>query len=414
MESLKFLMVSTHYPPAHLGGDAKFVEYLSAELVRTGHEVHVLHSPAAYMLQRRVLPALTGVSKGGVFRHVYNPRAGRIDPIVTLMMDYGTSARTAFRELVSELRPDIVHWHNTKGFIGRPVSTPASISMYTAHDFYAVCPRSSLLRPGFRPCASPILCQTCLLGWRKPPQLWRGPKRRVVRFPEDMKVISPSIFLARRLAEDGIRVDHVLRNFVPRTTIAPAEFGDPTRITYLGILERQKGLLTLLDAFHRSRDLQQFRLSIYGEGSIKTSLKRRIGALGLANRATVHGYVPLEELTAVMRETAAIIVPSESYENAPLAALEALSMGMPVIGSDMGGLPEILHPDTGSILFRAGDAEQLSRGIAALWDEKGTLSKRRQMARAAHAAKFSPEVHIPAYMDILRQTAALTPLSTAC
>lgn len=404
METLRVLMVSTHYPPAHLGGDAKLVEYVSNELVRRGHEVHVLHSPAAYVLQRKTLPPLDSISKGGVFRHVYYPRTGRIDPILALLMGRGASSHKEFRDLVSKLRPDVVHWHNTKGFIGQPISTPTSISMYTAHDFYAVCPRSSLLKPGLRICEKPYFCQLCLLHWRKPPQLWRIWNNRVVRFPKEMKVISPSEFLARRLAEDGIRVDHVLRNFVPRMTLPTAELGEPTRIVFLGVLERQKGLFTLLDAFHHCRNLQEFRLSIFGEGSIKALLKKRIEALGLETRVAIHGYVPLDELTAVLRETAAIIVPSESYENAPLVALEALSMGIPVIGSNLGGLPEILQPGSGCVLFPAGIAEQLSQEIVTLWNNREDLPKTRRMARATYEARFSPDIHIREYMSILRQT----------
>lgn len=402
MESLKFLMVSTHYPPAHLGGDARFVEYLSDELVRRGHEVHVLHSPAAYAVQRKTMPVLDRVTPGGVSRHTYIGGFKRMDPLFSLVLGRGLGSNSDFGEIARKLKPDVTHWHNTKGFIGRPVASDSGESLYTAHDFYAVCPRSNLLRPGGRLCERPLLCQTCLLRWRKPPQLWRVLWMRVVRPPEGFTVLSPSEFVAGRLRREGIRVDHVLRNFVPDRGTIPSRGSEANRIVFLGVLESFKGPMTLLEAFGRCKDEQGFELSFFGEGSLKEPLKNRVRALSLEDRVHVRGFVPLDDLREHLEETAAIIVPSESYENAPLVALEALSMGIPVIGSSIGGLPEILQPDSGSTLFTPGDAGLLSREMVALWNERGALAERRRKARAAYEKGLSPDAHLREYLEIVR------------
>jgi glycosyltransferase involved in cell wall biosynthesis len=401
MESLKFLMVSTHYPPAHLGGDARFVEYLSNELVRAGHEVHVLHSPYAFSLQRGFMPDLDEVTPGGVHRHVHLSSFRRVDPVLGLALGRGPGSVRRFRELVARLKPEVIHWHNTKGFIGRPVASPSGLSLYTAHDFYAVCPRSSLLRPGQKLCQDPFLCQSCLLRWRKPPQLWRVLNMRAMRPPEGFTVISPSEFMARRLSRDGIRSGHILRNFAPDRGVISSGSGG-SRVVYIGILERFKGLMTLLEAFDRSRDAQGFELSVFGEGSLRAALEGRTRSLGLEGRVRIHGHVHLDEVKDTLRETAAVIVPSESYENAPLAALEALSMGIPVIGSDIGGLPEIVRPENGSSLFPPGDAVRLAEEIVGLWNSRGSLGERSKKARAAYEASYSPEAHLRSYMGILR------------
>lgn len=401
MESLKFLMVSTHYPPAHLGGDATFVEYLSNELVRAGHEVHVLHSPCAFAAQRGFMPGLDTTTDGGVHRHTHLPSVGRVDPVLGLVLGRGSGSFHRLRDLAGSLKPDVVHWHNTKGFIGRPVALPRSLSVYTAHDYYAICPRSSLLRPGQRLCQKPFLCQSCLLRWRKPPQLWRALWGRAMRLPDELTVISPSEYMAKRLSEDGVRVDHILRNFAPDR--GQVRLGDsPRRVVYIGILERFKGLMTLLDAFNRSRDSQGFDLSVYGEGSLRAALENRVKSSGIEGRARIHGHVPLDEIKGALGDAAAIIVPSESYENAPLAALEALSMGIPVIGSRIGGLPEILGPDSGSVLVPPGDSASLARELVALWDSRGDLLNRSRKARTAYESSYSPKAHIAGYMRILK------------
>ena len=57
MESLRFVMTTSFYPPYHLGGDAVHVYYLANELAKIGHEVHVIHSIDAYNLKRSTSPS---------------------------------------------------------------------------------------------------------------------------------------------------------------------------------------------------------------------------------------------------------------------------------------------------------------------------------------------------------------------
>jgi glycosyltransferase involved in cell wall biosynthesis len=401
MESLKFLMVSTHYPPAHMGGDAIFVEYLSNELVRAGHEVHVFHDPHVYALMRGHLPNLDRVTPGGVHRATYKSAFGQTDPVLSLMFGRGPRSVRQFREIVDRLKPEVIHWHNTKGFIGRPVAIHDALSLYTAHDYYAVCPRSNLLRPGMKTCEHPFLCQSCLLRWGKPPQLWRACGNRVLKLPEEVVVISPSEFLAKRLAREGLKVDYVLRSLAPdRGVISPRR--GASRLVYLGTLEGTKGLMTLLEAFNISKDCQGFDLSIFGEGPQRTELESRMKTLGLEERVKLHGFVSLDKIKDTLSDAAASIVPAESYENAPLSAIEALSMGLPVIGTAIGGMPEILGSESGSVLIPPASPTRLADEIVNLWNNRGTLSERQAKARAVYDSFYSPEAHLKAYLGIVR------------
>ena len=192
------------------------VQYLSEELVRQGHAVHVIHNPAVYELVRRrsSLNSASTVSSPSPFVHAAT-KNDRLNVLAALTIDRSAGARAEVLELAQRLKPDVVHWHNTKGYIGRPFIFHDALSLYTAHDYYAVCPRSNLLRPDMSFCERPKLCQTCLMRWKKPPQIWRIGSRRVIRFPEQMGVICPSDFMSRRLRRDGIVARHLLMNFVP-------------------------------------------------------------------------------------------------------------------------------------------------------------------------------------------------------
>jgi len=402
METLKFLMVSSHFPPHNLGGDAVLVEYLSKELIHRGHEVDILYTPAAYELMRKKKHEQTSMGKGDPVVHQYYTWLKRFGPLFSLSLGLSGGATGELLRLVHQIKPDIVHWHNTKGFICRPIAVPRALSLYTAHDYYSICPRSNLLRPSGKPCESPLLCQSCLLRWGKPPQIWRINGKRAIKPPADFTVLSPSDFMANRLRREGIGVNRVIRNFVPDMALPRShedtETAERDSIIYLGMLEPHKGPQTLLEAFAECWDRQGFRLLVIGEGSLKTRLKRRAEELRILDRVRIPGFLSREQIRHEFRHAVTQVVPSEWYENSPLTALEALSFSIPLIGSDIGGLPEILDQKMGSLMFRAGNVHDLSDKIVSIWEDRHNLAKRRKMARQQYEERFRPEIHVSEYL----------------
>lgn len=405
METLRFLMVTSHFPPSHLGGDAMYVKYLAEELVSIGHEVDVFYNPGAYRLVRKRKPPCESETTQEAIRvHPYLSGFQRTEPLISLTLGRWNRAEKTLRELARAVNPDVVHWHNTKGFVANPVKIGSEISLYTAHDYYSICPRSNLVRPDMTICEHPRYCQLCLLKWKKPPQLWRMMGLRVLNLPTNTIVISPSNFVAERLQKDGVRVGHVLRNFV-LDPVKDSE-SEPVRkrdlVMYLGMLERHKGPQRLLDAFIESMAYQGFTLSIVGDGPLKGLLESLVQKARAQDKVTVHGFLPRAQVLKLMKEASALIVPSEWHENAPLVALEAFACGTPVLGSNLGGLPEILTEDSGSRTFRGRDTNDLARAITQLWTERGNLRELGKKARRTYDENYSPEVHVSTYLDILR------------
>ena len=403
METIRFLLVSTHFPPHHLGGDAVFVQYLSEELARRGHEVHVFHNPAVYKLLRKGERNKDAEdSAPGVVKHPLSAPGGRYEPALALSFGWWGRAKTELDDLAKTLKPDVVHWHNTRGFIGRPYSFPSSVSLFTVHDYTPVCPRSDLLRPGMRLCEEARLCALCCIRWRKPPHLWRLGRRRVVHPDPGVKVIAPSEFLANRIRREGVAVHQVLRNFVPDHGHDPNQkSAEANTLLYLGLLERHKGVHVLVDAFCRSSDEHGFRLLIVGDGNLREELRMMVRRAGMDERVAITGHLRREEVEGLRKKVAAQIVPSTWYENAPLTVLEAFSFGIPVIASDIGGLGEIAVQEAGSETFRSGDNLELSERIIELWSHKESLRERSRKAREAYVKRFSPDVHIASYVRII-------------
>ena len=403
METLRFLMISTHYPPLHLGGDAVFVSYLSDELVRLGHEVHVVSNPGVYRaLRGSRKEAMKIENPSGVSLHDYDPRLARTSTVLSLSLNLSRKALREVDRLTKDIHPDVVHWHNTKGFIGRPFVTSGALSLCTAHDYFMVCPRSNLTRPDQSFCKKPKDCLLCTLRWKSPPQLWRAGGKRVIHLSSDIRILCPSQFLCRRLEEDGIKPYSVLRNFVPRPANGQAanHYGDS--LVYLGILEQHKGPETLLEAFAKSKGQHGFKLKLIGEGSLKSHLGARAKELGVEDRVEIPGFLPRSEVESILSEAASLVVPSEWPENCPLSVLEALSLGVPVLGSDQGGLPEIISI-ANQRLFKSGNRDDLAGSLKDIWADRKGLEALREKARIAYESNFSPEVHMSGYFRIINE-----------
>lgn len=401
METLKFLMVTSHYPPRHLGGDAVFVKYLASELVRHGHEVDVLMAPGTYALLGRPDKEVdkTGVSGGST--HEFTTALPKVSALNALVTGSQSRASRKVLETAKSLRADVVHWHNTKGFIGRPFEVNGTRTLYTAHDYYTICPRSNLIRPNLSVCGGPYNCLSCHLRWQKPPPLWRMGRGRVVTLDRGVDVISPSTSLARRLSEAGLKVSAVIRNFVPRPLVraTPGRVRDHT-VLYVGMLEQHKGVMTLIKGFAEARTRHNFRLRIIGDGSMKGTLTRLIANLGLGDRIQLAGFVSRDYLDGIRARSAFQIIPSEWPENSPLTAIEALSFGLPIIVSDQGGLPEIWS-DEGRFEFKGSDRQALGDCLARAWESIEDLEHLSTKARDRYERLFTPEKHLKDYFSLI-------------
>jgi glycosyltransferase involved in cell wall biosynthesis len=402
MESLKILMVSTYYPPNHVGGDAVMAEYLSTELARRGHEVEVFCSPRIREVVHKREPAKSRSSNDLVKVHEYAALLKRGEPALSYCLGLWGRARNRLQEISAALKPDVVHWHNTKAFIARPTRLGTERTVYTAHDYFAVCPKTHLIRHDGELCDRPRQCQLCLLRSRKYPQIWRAGSRRVFSFPENSIIICPSEFMAKRLQADGVHNTHVIRNFAPDRGIFAGDRTIPKdTLTYVGIMEKHKGPHRLLEAFAASKTQQGFNLALVGEGSLRGTLLEQRRAQGIVDRVSIPGFVEQTELDSILRRSAAVVVPSEWYENCPLVVLEAYSRSIPVVASSIGGLPEIVGDESGSILFEAGNEEMMARALTKLWDERERLGEMGIRARRAFENLYGADKYISRYLEAM-------------
>lgn len=350
---LKFVMVSTFYPPYHLGGDAMHVYYLSNELARLGHEVHVIYSIDAYYLNKTSPPSGAFANNKGVFLHPLKSNFGRLAPLVCGFL--GTSYPLANQALglIEKIKPDVIHYHNIAGFGPSILKALASKNLYTAHDYWLICPRNNLLTPNKTICIDRQNCFSCCLQLKRPPQMWRYTGILDKMLQNIDVIIAPSDYMRNTLVGAGIsRPVITIPNFVPKPASLVKSAYDFPYFLFVGLLEEHKGILGLVKTFCQIKDRITANLLIVGSGSLEFKIQELIIKSNCQNRIKILGKVNnYDTLTNLYSNAVALIIPSIGSENAPLVALEALACGTPIITSDLGGLPEISSLIDNSLVF---------------------------------------------------------------
>lgn len=128
---------------------------------------------------------------------------------------------------------------------------------------------------------------------------------------------------------------------------------------YLGRLSYEKGIGTLIDVFVRNQNL---KLKIAGTGPAGEDLKRKVEQLGV-NNIEFLGFVSGEKLYRTISQARYTMVPSEWYENNPLSIIESLALGTPIIGSCIGGIPELIEDGKNGFLHESKNNTSLNEAL---------------------------------------------------
>jgi glycosyltransferase involved in cell wall biosynthesis len=192
--------------------------------------------------------------------------------------------------------------------------------------------------------------------------------------------IAPSLFLLNKHHEfgfDPVRFVHIPNPAGMEVSSLSDQPGG--YLLYFGRLSREKGVRTLITAFQNLRT-PGIPLYIAGDGPERKDVEQ-IASQRKNNEIKFMGYLTTEPLRKAIDSARAIILPSEWYENAPMAILESFSRGKPVIGANIGGIPELIDDGVNGYLFEPGNAIDLRNKLElflALPDDHV-----REMGRAA-------------------------------
>lgn len=311
---------------------------------------------------------------------------------------HNSESTKKLKELIEREKPDIAHIHN----VGRRISYSIIDVLkkynipivHTLHDYKPVCSVNNFFR-------NDSICKRCLrhqyfytffyrcrgnslsaslMDAAERYYLWfRGTYRKI-----DL-LLAPSQFLKRMMENAAVGKKNI--KYLPNFVDLPKKNHDKVEedfILYSGRVDVGKGVETLIRAVSGTG----IHLKIAGDGKLLAKLKEE----KLPNVEFL-GYQNKESLQKLLQNSKFIIAPSEWYENAPMAILEAMSFSKPVIGSNIGGIPELIDDKESGFLFNPGDAGDLREKILELYHDKKLIEKMGQESCKIVREKFSKEKH---------------------
>ena len=310
----------------------------------------------------------------------------------SLRVIYSGEARRKIRRVLEDFQPDVCHLNNFKYQL-----TPAILLeirswqretghsckiLYTAHDYQLVCPNHLCYAPGREaPCEKCLggnylhcVQGRCIHGSRLRSVLgaaegffWRA----MGTYRQIDAVICCSRFVKDRLDRNPALVGKtlVLHNFAEPVPDVAQEKGDT--VLYFGRYEPEKGVQDLLQA---AKALPEISFRFAGSGSLKKAMA------GISNVEDL-GYLSGAALHSQIRQARFTVCPSRWQENCPMAVLESLSLGTPVLGADIGGTPELIRPGVTGDLFESGNVADLTEKLSALWHDRQRLETMAENCR---------------------------------
>jgi glycogen(starch) synthase len=213
--------------------------------------------------------------------------------------------------------------------------------------------------------------------------------------------------IGQRLAPDIIPRSCVIHNAVEEPATAPESPPvDTQRVLCLGRMSQEKGFDLALAAFALLvKRFPRARLAFAGDGPTRHHLEQQASALGVAQFVEFLGWVSRDRLPDLINTCTVVVIPSRQ-ESLPLVALEAGLMARPVVGSRVGGLPEIvLHQQTG-LLVDKEDSPALAEAIAYLFEHPDSAAQMGQAARNRVQRKFNWGQHVDSYDKLYRKLMA--------
>ncbi|MDD4601003.1 MAG: glycosyltransferase family 4 protein [Negativicutes bacterium] len=195
-----------------------------------------------------------------------------------------------------------------------------------------------------------------------------------------------------------IKKTHIIENPYDYLGIKPLYEGN-NYILYFGRLSKEKGVLTLLKAMKKLPDIQ---LKVVGDGPEQDFYNHYAIENSLTNVSFLGPKWGIE-LDPIIRHCEFVIVPSEWYEPSPYTVLQSFAYGKAVVGSDIGGLKDLIINNENGLLFKTGDIDNLSQVIMHLMPDKYLIRKMGENARIILEKKHDSERYYAKTMNIFTE-----------
>lgn len=387
---MRILLVNKFYYPR--GGDCMVTMGTERLLRAAGHDVAVFAMQYGQNVEPESMSAFASEVSfaGGV--------GAKVKALCRTMG--GGDVKSSFTTMLHGFNPDVVHLHNIHSYLSPVIARLAHEHgcrvVWTMHDYKLVCPAYTCLHDG-TPCT---LCVTgnkrnvlesrCMKGslvasavaWIEAVK-WN--RKMLERYTDAF--ICPSEFMAHMMRKAGFDPGKivVLNNFITHMPATAQQRGN--YLCYVGRLSPEKGLDKVLEVVSR---VNYVNFKVAGTGPLEVALRERYKS---CSNIEFLGHLDSASVAQLLQGAHASVVPSQWYENNPLSVIESLCAGTPVLGSHMGGIPELINDSNGVIVDCYGNWENaLIHIIKKPWDHEAIAREAQQ--------RFAPETHYKRLMTI--------------
>lgn len=415
---MNILLVGSYLSPDLVGGAEQSAANLRAVLERAGHQFATLRwgQAQAFTFTSNITSNAHNGSNGADFTvQTWRPS----EPIAVIsgltkaefyLMEFLTTADAQqVQDFTRRQHIDLIIINSFRGIGYRFIEKlgQAGIPVICVlHDFALICLNKGKARKG-KICQKP--CSAC--------RIVTGLNRKALRQVDRLALVAPSQFVLDHVA-NGLQLDHAICHHIPnpnRYRLVPRirDHHYPLVLGFIGRLDIDKGIAGLLAHADRLHQQTGLKLMIAGAGHLAQSV-----ADFAAQRPWVdfRGQVPGDRVHEVYDSIDILTTPSLWPENLPGSLVQALGCGIPAVGFDIGGIPEVIDHGRTGLVAPFGDFAALCDRIVELHHDRNLLARLSRNALRA-ADRYDPDMLGQRWIDLVNTiagTQTITPPIKTC
>jgi len=296
------------------------------------------------------------------------------------------------KKILQQEKPDLVITHNLMGIgflIPRLLRKLKIKHIHTIHDVQLVTPSGLIIKDKEK--------------------AWQHKFFEMIAYVKVMRwlmgspeiIVSPSKFLLDYYQRNDFFAKSkkvYLPNPVKGAIDIKKQSSPNLELLYLGQIHKAKGILDLVNHFKKLK-MPHIRLHVVGVGHDLQKAKHLAEG---DKRILFHGWMQHNSLMPLLAKMDTLIVPSMCYENSPAVIYEALSMGLPVMAADIGGVPELIIEGKNGWIFTAGDFDQLNKKIASLYQQRDKIKLMADNCRRS-IAKYNIDNYVDKILHLANE-----------
>jgi glycosyltransferase involved in cell wall biosynthesis len=402
---MRILYINNTFKP--VGGAEVYLRSLSSTFQEKGHDTFLFAIDDEETIEKSNLFVYRDIFKRGPLKyllwHYFNP-----------------SLYNHLIVWIKKVNPDIIHIHNNGKFASSILlALNGSIPVVqTVHDYSILCPISFCINSQSMPCAGGfgIKCpNNGCISWarysyqRLPEYIKKSLLKKTVNL-----FLVPSRALQTHLMKNGFQNAIYFPNFVD---VDKFEYDftkmESCNVLYVGRLAKEKGVNYILEAFPKIvKAHSSCTLNIVGDGPYRSNLLHLAQELGIEKKVIFHGKLSGEPLIEAFQKSNVVVIPSVSLDNSPIVAYEAMASGRPVVGSNIGGIPDLVTDGETGYLVEPRNPDQIAEKVIRVLSNRELAIKMGKKARENCLIYFNKEDHYnklkTIYEDMIKEKSVVS------